>query len=93
LHFIGNQFGKIICDKVSAVIVGTPIVISVPALGGCALCKESQTANCANEQMQNYQSRCPNSTMAEQYKVYTELYKLHANSSIIGRQLTKFGVM
>jgi hypothetical protein len=58
-----------------------------------ALDKEYQTANYAIEQMDNFKNRFPNSTMMEQYNVYKDSYNLHANNNIIGRQLTKVGVM
>ena len=93
LHFIGNNPGKLLCEKVGTMIVCTPIVVSVPALAGYALDKESQTGNYAINKMHEYQARFPNSTHDQQYKVYSDSYKSHANSSLIGRGLTKWGVM
>ena len=93
LHFIGNSPGKLLCEKVGAIIVCTPIVVSIPATAGYVLDKESQTGNYAINKMQDYQAKHPNSTHDQQYEVYQNSYKLHANSSLIGRSLTKWGVM
>ena len=93
LHFIGNKPGRLLCQRVGAAIVCTPIVVSVPAMGGYALEKESQTANYAIGRMESYTDSNPNCTNAQQYKVYCNSYKAHANSSIVGRQLTSIGVM
>ena len=93
LHFIGNTPGKLLCEKVGTLIVCTPIVVSIPATAGYALDKESQTGNYAINKMHEYQAKHPNSTHDQQYKVYQNSYKSHANSSFIGRGLTRWGVM
>lgn len=93
LHFIGNTPGKLLCEKIGTMIVCTPIVVSVPATAGYALDKESQTGNYAINKMHEYQANHPNSTHDQQYKVYQDSYKSHANSSLIGRGLTRWGVM
>jgi hypothetical protein len=93
LHYIGNHPGKILCQRVGTVIVYTPIVISVPTTAGYVLDKEAQTANYALAQINAYKIRNPNCSLNEQYGVFTEAYKSHANSSIVGRQLTNWGIM
>jgi len=93
LHFIGNNPGKLLCEKVGTLIVCTPIVVSIPATAGYALDKESQTGNYAINKLHEYQAKHPNSTHDQQYKVYQDFYKSHANSSLIGRGLTRWGVM
>ena len=47
LHFIVNQYGKVICDKIDTIIVCTPIVISFPAMAGFAF-QESQISKLCN---------------------------------------------
>ena len=93
LHFIGNSPGKSLCKKVGTMIVCTPIVVSVPAIGGYVLDKEAKTANYAIASMESYRESNSHSTNAQQYQRYCNSYKAHANSSIVGRQLTKLGVM
>jgi hypothetical protein len=70
LHFIGNNPGKLLCERVGTLIVCTPIVVSVPATAGYVLDKESQTGNYAIGKMHEYQAKHPNSTHDQQYKVY-----------------------
>lgn len=41
LHFIGNNPGKMLCEKVGLLIVCTPIVVSIPATGGYVLDRET----------------------------------------------------
>jgi hypothetical protein len=93
LHFIGNNPGKKLCEKVGTMIVCTPIVVSVPAIAGYVLDKEAQTGNHAFSAMESFRNANPGSSQAEQYEVYSKSYKSHANNSIVGRQLTKAGVM
>ena len=93
LHFIGNNPGKLLCEKVGLLVVCSPIVVSIPATGGYVLEKEAQTGNYAINKMHEYQANHPNSTHDQQYKVYQNSYKSHANSSLIGRGLSRWGVM
>jgi len=55
--------------------------------------KEAQTGNYAINKMHEYQAKHPNSTHGQQYKVYQNSYKSHANSSLIERGLSRWGVM
>jgi hypothetical protein len=68
-------------------------VVSIPATAGYILEKEAQTGNYAINQKHDYRAKYPNSTLDQQYNEYVNAYKGHANSSMVGRGLTKWGVM
>lgn len=93
LHYIGNNPGKVLCQKIGTAIVCTPIVISLPATAAFVLDHEAKTANYAMERMNNYRDKHPDSTDDQQYGVYQHAYQSHGNSSILGRSLTNYGIM
>lgn len=93
LHFIGNNIGAKLSSRLGPMVILSPIVACVPAAGGLAMEKECQTGNYAITKMHEFQSKHPDSTHNEQYKVYRSTYESHANSSMIGRVLTSAGFM
>lgn len=93
LHYIGNNIGKTLCQRIGTMIVCTPIIVSVPGIAGYVLDQEAKTGNYAIEKMHEYQAKHSNSTHDQQYNVYKICYQSHANSSIMGRSLTNWGVM
>ena len=93
LHYIGNNPGKTLCQKIGTMIVCTPIIVSVPATAGYVFDYEAKTGNYAIDKMHEYQAKHPNSTHDQQYNVYHNRYKSHANSSLMGRTLTNVGIM
>lgn len=93
LHYIGNSPGKRLCNNIGPLVVCTPIVVSVPAIGGYTLDQEAKTGQYAIEKMHEYQAKHPNSTHDQQYKVFKNSYQSHANSSLVGRTLGRWGIM
>ena len=91
LHYIGNNTGSKISPLGLAALM--PLGMGIPAFGGYALNVEAQTGNYAIEKMHDFQAKHPKSTHTQQYAVYSKYYLAHANSSIAGRGLTKWGVM
>jgi hypothetical protein len=88
-----EQPRETLCQKIGTMIVCTPIVISVPGTAGYVLDQEAKTGNYAIDKMHEYQAKHPNSTHDQQYNVYQNCYRSHANSSIMGRSLTNWGIM
>lgn len=80
-------------SKIGTMIVCTPIVVSVSTAAGYVLDQEAKTGNYAIDKMHEYQAKHPNSTHDQQYNVYQNSYQSHANSSIMGRSLTNWGIM
>jgi hypothetical protein len=93
LHFIGNNPGKTTVTKIGTLILYTPLLASIPATAGYAVDRECQTGNYAVTRMHEYQFKNPEATHDSMYKVYRDCYTSHANSTLVGRCLTVWGVM